>query len=111
MPVGVVLVVGPPALLAPTGTEPWELELIRWLGAASLLLGLALRSAARRHLDLDTSVRIATAVGPPIGAVGVVLGAPILLVLGLVVTIGVACRAGVQIGSDVHMTTLRRFEG
>ncbi len=111
IPVGIVLAAGPSVLLVPAaGTESWELELIRWLGAASLLLGWALRSGARRHLDLDVFVRMGAAVGPSTGVAGVVLGAPILLVLGLAVTVGVACRAGIQIGSDVHVTTLRRLE-
>ncbi len=110
LPVGIVLVAGPSVLLTPAGTETWELELIRWLGAASILLRWALRSAARRRLEVDIPIRFATVVGPSTGIAGVVIGAPILLVLGLAVTVGVACRAGIQIGSDVHATTLRRLE-
>lgn len=110
IPAGLLMAFGPGAVLHPLGAE-WELEMIRWSGSATLILAWAIAAGHRRGLLFDATTRAMVGAGLSGNAVGIVLGAPGLVVVGLSFTIGAACRAGVQLGADVQTQTLRRLQG
>ncbi len=106
---GLALMAVPGLLTAVDGTRTWEAEVARWWGLSLVLLAWSLRSIGRRRLAVDRMTHWWSLLGPVVGLAGMVTGRGLFLLFGFATTVGVACRAWLTVGFDVHRVALRRL--
>ncbi len=107
---GLLLGVIPSSLLAVLVSQPWEIQLTRWLGLVLVLFGWMTKSMGSRRLPSDQTLRVYEIVGPVSGLAGLLSPHRVFLLVGFCLLTAGICRGAALIGTDIQLTTLRRFE-